>query len=244
MSILILFFIRQKLNKFPFIIVFIILGIAVNWSHYFKSFEDLCAQTDVNCEFNILRIENLIWPKIEQLLMLIPAAAVMAIVLVYEQFLYIEEFERRGKRFYGEGDLGNVKSETRVLGISNIIAGCFGGLPICINLFGTYENFTFNIENGYKGTKLVGVMQIAVSFAFYTVLEWFFNRIPLFVLFIVIATPVIYFTSNILKIHFRHKIFIIVLATLNVITHPILALILAAFISVYDISELLKGIPA
>jgi hypothetical protein len=34
------------------------------------------------------------------------------------------------------------------------------------------------------------------------------------------------------------------LAALNVLTHPIIALILASFISIYDISMLLKSTPA
>lgn len=68
--------------------------------------------------------------------------------------------------------------------------------------------------------------------------------IPLFVLFVIVATPAIYFLSNMLKIHYRHILFISCLAALNVITHPIIALILAAFISIYDISTLLKATPA
>ena len=38
--------------------------------------------------------------------------------------------------------------------------------------------------------------------------------------------------------------FISCLAALNVATHPIIALILAAFISIHDISILLKATPA
>lgn len=30
----------------------------------------------------------------------------MTVVLIFEQFLYLQEFERRGKRYFGEGDLG------------------------------------------------------------------------------------------------------------------------------------------
>ena len=97
---------------------------------------------------------------------------------------------------------------------------------------------------GYQGTKLVGLMQIPVSYALYSVLSWFYNRVPLFILFIVIATPALYFLRNMLKVHYKNTIFITVLAALNVLTHPILALILAAFISINDISELMKGIPA
>lgn len=34
----------------------------------------------------------------------------MTVVVIFEQFLYLEEFERRGKRFGSEGNLGDVKS--------------------------------------------------------------------------------------------------------------------------------------
>ncbi len=68
--------------------------------------------------------------------------------------------------------------------------------------------------------------------------------VPLFVLFVVVALPAIYFLSNMLRIHYRHIIFITILAALNVLTHPIIALILAAFISIYDIGGLLKATPA
>ena len=68
--------------------------------------------------------------------------------------------------------------------------------------------------------------------------------IPLFILFVIVATPVIYFLSNMLRIYRGQLIFISCLAGLNVITHPVLALILAAFISIYDISLMLKSTPA
>jgi hypothetical protein len=68
--------------------------------------------------------------------------------------------------------------------------------------------------------------------------------IPLFVLFVIVATPIIYFLGNMLSIHYRHIAFISCLAALNVLTHPIIALILAAFVSIYDISTLLKSTPA
>ena len=97
---------------------------------------------------------------------------------------------------------------------------------------------------GYRGTKLVGLMQIPVSYALYSILKWFYNRVPLFILFIVIATPGIYFLRNMLKIHYRNIIYITVLAALNVVTHPIIALVVAAFLATHDIAQLLKGIPA
>lgn len=87
-------------------------------------------------------------------------------------------------------------------------------------------------------------MQIPISYAFYSILKWLYQMIPLFILFVIVATPALYFLSNVLKIHNRHVVFITVLAALNVITHPIIALILAAFISIHDVSLMLKSTPA
>jgi MFS superfamily sulfate permease-like transporter len=140
--------------------------------------------------------------------------------------------------------LGNVHRETRILGLSNIIAGCCGGLPICINLFGTYENYAFNKRFGFNGTKLVGLLQVGVSFLLYSVLKFAYNMIPLFILFTVAATPMIYFLKNIFEIHYRNVIFIVVLASINVLTHPIIGLIVASYLSVYEIAGLLRAAPA
>jgi hypothetical protein len=111
-------------------------------------------------------------------------------------------------------------------------------------MFATYETFSFNVKSGFKGTKLVGLMQVPVSYLLYSILKFFYEMVPLFVLFVVMALPAIYFLSNMLRIHSRHIIFITILAVLNVITHPIIALILAAFISIYDLGNLLKETPA
>ena len=100
-------------------------------------------------------------------------------------------------------------------------------------MFGTYESFAFNQRAGFKGTKLVGLLQIPVSYCLYSFLKLFFDMIPLFILFTVVATPVIYFLKNMLLVHYRHIFIITFLAVLNVITHPVIALIFSALISVY-----------
>lgn len=87
-------------------------------------------------------------------------------------------------------------------------------------------------------------MQVPVSYALYSILKFLYEMVPLFVLFVIVALPAIYLLSNLLRIHYRHIIFITILAALNVLTHPIIALILAAFISIYDIGGLLKATPA
>ena len=68
--------------------------------------------------------------------------------------------------------------------------------------------------------------------------------IPLFILFTVIATPMIYFIKNVFSLHVKNIPLIVFIAALNVLTHPVLALIFAALVSIYDISELLRPAPA
>ena len=137
-SILLIYLLRNKLNKIPFIAFLVLLGILINIKHHFKSYEDLCAYEGVDCKFYIIKIENLIQPTLAQIFALIPASLVMTAITIFEQFLYLEEFERRGKRLGGGGNLGDVRKESRVLALSNAVSGCLGGFPICINLFATY----------------------------------------------------------------------------------------------------------
>jgi hypothetical protein len=66
----------------------------------------------------------------------------------------------------------------------------------------------------------------------------------MFVLFILVATPVIYFIKNVLYFHWRNLPTIIIIALISVFTHPTIALIFACFVSIYEISELLKPAPA
>lgn len=68
--------------------------------------------------------------------------------------------------------------------------------------------------------------------------------IPLFVLFIVVATPVIYFIKNVLYFHWKNLPTILLLALISVTSHPIFALVVACFISIYEVSELLRPAPA
>jgi MFS superfamily sulfate permease-like transporter len=68
--------------------------------------------------------------------------------------------------------------------------------------------------------------------------------IPMFVLFILVATPVIYFIKNVLRSNYSNLYTIIVIALISVFTHPIIALIFACFVSIYEISELLRPAPA
>lgn len=47
-----------------------------------------------------------------------------------------------------------------------------------------------------------------------------------------------------LKSHYNNLFMICFIAALNVFTHPVIALIFAAIVSIYDIAELLKPSPA
>lgn len=103
-----MFVLKERLAKIPFIGVLLILGIGINWSHYFLSYEDLCKVEKVDCNFYVLKLENIAIPHLKQIVSMLPAAVVMAAIVSFEQFLYLEEFERRGRRYGGEGNLGNV----------------------------------------------------------------------------------------------------------------------------------------
>lgn len=101
-----MFLLRKWLAKIPVIAILVAVGILINWTHYFLSYQDLCGRDKVDCNFYIIKMENLLAPKIQQLLTLLPASLVMTAIIIFEQFLTLEEFERRGKRFGGGGDLG------------------------------------------------------------------------------------------------------------------------------------------
>jgi len=87
-------------------------------------------------------------------------------------------------------------------------------------------------------------MQIPVSYCLYSFLSFFYERIPLFILFTIVATPAIYFLKNMLSSHSNNLLMISFIAALNVFTHPVIALVFASIVSIYDIAELLKPSPA
>ena len=64
--------------------------------------------------------------------------------------------------------------------------------------------------------------------------------LPMFVLFIFVAIPVIYFIKNVINYHWKNLHTILFIALISVCTHPIVALVFACFVSIYEISELLK----
>lgn len=136
--LVLMFFLRQRLERIPLIGILAILGILANWGHTFLSYSDICAMETVDCQFYIVDQTNLKEPILAELVEVLPPALIMAVIILFEQFLYLEEFERRGKRYRNEGTLGSVTTETKVLAVANIISGVLGGLPICINIFGTY----------------------------------------------------------------------------------------------------------
>jgi predicted Co/Zn/Cd cation transporter (cation efflux family) len=91
-----MFLLRKKLQKIPLIAILVLIGIIINWSKIFKSYDDLCSYIDPNnditidCTFYILNVNNLIRPKLEEIIEVIPASLVMTVILIFEQFLYLE----------------------------------------------------------------------------------------------------------------------------------------------------------
>ena len=74
-------------------------GILANMQPYFKSYSTICQREGVDCTFQILDPTVLKQPLLADIIEVIPAALVMAVVILFEQFIYLEEFERRGKKY-------------------------------------------------------------------------------------------------------------------------------------------------
>jgi len=68
--------------------------------------------------------------------------------------------------------------------------------------------------------------------------------IPMFVLFIFVATPGVYFIKNVIAYHRKNLHIILFIAVVSLLTHPVVGLVFACFASIYEISELLKPAPA
>lgn len=132
-----------------------------------------------------------------------------------------------------EGDLGDIQRESLVMSCANILCGVLGGLPVCINLIATYENYSFTKKYHFRGTKVVGLSQILVNYLLYGPLKAVYDRIPLFVIFCIIGTPLIYFFKTVYKYFSRDLRLVLLLGLLNVLTHPVLALVIASFYTIY-----------
>lgn len=91
-SICLLFLLRGRLERIPLIGILVIIGIIANWNHLFKSYIDLCNEKGVNCKFYIINPDNIKIPVLNEIIEVIPAAFIMTIILIFEQFLYLEEF--------------------------------------------------------------------------------------------------------------------------------------------------------
>lgn len=81
-SIGVMFFARRKLARFPSILVLAILGILINIKGNFLTYSDLCSWPDVDCTFYLVKLKNLVLPRLEELLYLLPASSVLAAILV------------------------------------------------------------------------------------------------------------------------------------------------------------------
>ena len=98
-ALLMMILMRKKLEKIPLIGVVVIIGLLLNLNHLFMSFSDVCnlktetEQTVFNCEFAILDQSAVVIPKtITPILNAIPHAFILTLTIIFEQFLFIEEF--------------------------------------------------------------------------------------------------------------------------------------------------------
>ena len=105
-ALVIMLLMRGKLERIPLIGVVALIGILINLGHKFKSYSDICAMKEVDCEFKLIDSAKLKEPSLAELIEVLPSALILTVVLAFEQFLYLEEFDRRGKRYRGEGNLG------------------------------------------------------------------------------------------------------------------------------------------
>jgi len=128
--------------------------------------------------------------------------------------------------------------------VCNMVCGLLGGLPVCINLFATYENYSFTKKYKFQGTKVVGLSQIIFNYLLYGPLKGVYERIPLFVVFCIIGTPLIYFFKTVYKFYSKDLKLIGVIGLLNLLTHPVFALVVAAFLTINEMAGLLRPAPA
>jgi hypothetical protein len=228
-----MFFARRKLARFPSILLLALIGLLANIKNSFLTYESLCSWSGVDCSFYLVNLKNVVIPRLEEMMYLLPASVVLAAVLMFEQFLYIEEFRRLGRKNREEGDLGDIQREVLVMSCANIVCGIVGGLPVCINLFATYENYSFTKKYHFRGTKVVGLSQIIFNYLLYGPLKSVYDHIPLFVIFCIIGTPLIYFFKTVYKYFSRDLRLVAMLGILNVLTHPVFALVIASFYTIY-----------
>lgn len=78
-----IYYLRKRLIKVPFIGIIVLLFILINTKHFFKRYEDLCSMPDVDCKFYLVKLENMIPPSFEKIILMIPSAIVMTAVLIF-----------------------------------------------------------------------------------------------------------------------------------------------------------------
>ncbi len=64
-SIAVMFFARRKITRFPSILILALVGIVINIRGTFLTYEDLCAWDGADCEFYLLKLKNIILPRLE-----------------------------------------------------------------------------------------------------------------------------------------------------------------------------------
>ena len=65
---ILIFFMRRKLARFPSILIFVLIGVLVNFTGTFKSYNDLCEYKSngitVNCNFYIIDLNKITIPRL------------------------------------------------------------------------------------------------------------------------------------------------------------------------------------
>lgn len=84
-----MFFARRKLARFPSILILAVVGLLANIRGSFLTYSSLCVWEGADCSFYLVNLKNVIIPRLEEMLYLLPASSVLAGVLLFEQFLYI-----------------------------------------------------------------------------------------------------------------------------------------------------------
>ena len=79
-----------------------------------------------------------------------------------------------------------------------------------------------------------------LGFLYYSLLADWVKQLPLFIIFIAVVTPAIYFLQNAVTLQLRHLPTIAIITILSIFIHPLVALAYACLVTIYDISSLIQ----
>lgn len=185
-------------------------------------------------------LDFVVVPTPNECLNLLPASAILAAILMFEQMLYSEEIKQRKRRAdhrhlfdkqaIDRSDLVGSR-EMVLLGLANIASGLLSGLPIAISLFATLEHFFQKEKLHYRGTKVVGLLQGVLCGVY--LLPIFFELVPMWTLFSMIVIPFAYYFFHMRRLFENQWQVVAIIGVITVVTHPAFALMLGAFYTIY-----------